>query len=162
MITGDNALTAVHVAREVEIVKREVLIADVWDESKGLEFRSIDESKSFTIDVSSAIPSEKKILDYDLCITGRGLVEVIDTPSWTGYLLPRLWVYARVSPSQKVSIESQSLKSRSTTQDFLSFLPISVLQESILMSLKSAGYSTLMCGDGTNDVGALKQSHVGK
>ncbi len=135
MITGDNALTAAHVAREVEIVKREVLIADVWDADKGLEFRSIDETKTFTIDVKSAEPSEKKILDYDLCITGRGLVEVIDTPSWTGYLLPRLWVYARVSPSQK---------------------------ESILMSLKSAGYSTLMCGDGTNDVGALKQSHVGK
>jgi len=34
MITGDNPLTAVHVAREVEIVDREALILDLAENPK--------------------------------------------------------------------------------------------------------------------------------
>ena len=140
MITGDNALTAAHVAKQVEIVKRDVLIGDVWEDCDDFEWRSVDEKISFKADFNSGT-FDSNLKGYDLCITGRGLDKVLNTPAWAGYLLPRIWVYARVSPGQK---------------------------ESILTAMKEAGFQTLMCGDGTfatnlgtNDVGALKQSHVG-
>ena len=54
-------------------------------------------------------------------------------PSWKA-VVQHTWVYARVSPSQK---------------------------EHILTTLNSLGYITLMASDDTNDVGALKQAHIG-
>lgn len=133
MITGDNALTACHIAKEVEIVKRHVLIADEWVTDSGvIQWKTVDEKVTVPLDVrETEIPSKLKA--YDLCVTGPALALLASTNLYKA-LLPRIWVYARVSPSQK---------------------------EYILMALKDAGYCTLMCGDGTNDVGALKQAHVG-
>ena len=135
MITGDNPLTACHVAREVEIVDREVLILDADEDKesgKDLVWRSIDENKVIAVDPTKRIA--KDILEnYDLCITGYAMSKFAGQQGMKD-LLRHTWVYARVSPLQK---------------------------EFILTELKDSGYTTLMCGDGTNDVGALKQAHVG-
>ncbi|KAH9475933.1 Manganese-transporting ATPase 4 [Psilocybe cubensis] len=136
MITGDNPLTAVHVAREVEIVDRDALILDLAENPKheaDLVWRTVDESKIIPVDPSS--PIDQSLLDtYDICITGAAMKHFPSTsPAWS-QLVQHTWVYARVSPSQK---------------------------ELILTTLKSLGYITLMAGDGTNDVGALKQAHIG-
>ena len=135
MITGDNPLTAVHVARQVEIVDREVLILDAPehdDSGERLVWRSVDDSVNIGVDPRK--PLDADILQgKDLCVTGYALTKYRNQPGLP-QLLRHAWVYARVSPKQK---------------------------EEILLGLRAAGYTTLMCGDGTNDVGALKQAHVG-
>ncbi|KAK0390167.1 hypothetical protein NLU13_3739 [Sarocladium strictum] len=135
MITGDNPLTAVHVAREVEIVDRDVLILDAPDnQSDGntLVWKSVDDKINIPVDPSK--PLDPKVLkENDICVTGYALAKFKDQVGWKS-LLRYTWVYARVSPKQK---------------------------EDILLGLKDMGYYTLMAGDGTNDVGALKQAHIG-
>ncbi|EOD52762.1 Cation-transporting ATPAse 4 [Neofusicoccum parvum] len=135
MITGDNPLTAVHVARQVEIVDRDCWILDAPENDnsgKNLVWRSIDDKVSIPVDPTQDL--SKEVLDTkDICVTGYALAKFKDQKAWH-QLLRHTWVYARVSPKQK---------------------------EEILLGLKDAGYTTLMCGDGTNDVGALKQAHIG-
>jgi len=70
---------------------------------------------------------------FDFCISGSTLSHFISDPQLRKQL-GEVRVFARVNPDQK---------------------------ELIVTTLKNAGYHVLMCGDGTNDVGALKQAHVG-
>ena len=135
MITGDNPLTAVHVARQVEIVDRDALILDAPENDESgerLVWRSVDDKVNIPVNPSAAI--DKSILaNKDICITGFAFSKFKDQPGLAD-LLTHTWVYARVSPKQK---------------------------EEILIGLRDLGYTTCMCGDGTNDVGALKQAHIG-
>lgn len=87
------------------------------------------------IPVNPSEPLDTTLFDeYDICLTGPALKQYEDQPDKYSQLIQNTWVYARVSPSQK---------------------------ESILTTFKALGYVTLMAGDGTNDVGALKQAHIG-
>lgn len=135
MITGDNPLTAVHVAREVEIVDRDVLILDAPEDNAGgeqLVWKSVDDKISIKVDPAKPIDPEI-FRTKDICVTGYALAKFKGQTAWNS-ILRYTWVYARVSPKQK---------------------------EDILLGLKDMGYYTLMAGDGTNDVGALKQAHIG-
>ena|SRR5436305_14007701 len=110
MITGDNPLTAVHVAREVEIVDREVLILDVPEKSTSattLRWQSVDEKTVIPYTVGDEI-DKKLFKQYDICLTGPALAK-LDPESHKSIifdLLSHTWVYARVSPSQKVLLAS--------------------------------------------------------
>uniref|UniRef100_A0A7I4D7E7 Cation-transporting ATPase n=1 Tax=Physcomitrium patens TaxID=3218 RepID=A0A7I4D7E7_PHYPA len=132
MITGDQALTACHVASHVNIVTRPVLVlTQRSDDSVGqFDWISPDETHKLAY-------NEDEVFDlaevYDLCIAGDGL-GMLQRTNALQLVVPLVQVFARVAPDQK---------------------------ELILTTLKAVGRTTLMCGDGTNDVGALKQAHVG-
>lgn len=103
-------------------------------------WQSVDESVILPmLDVNAKDAKSKLsqlIQKYDVCLTGEGIDYLSKTnSSFLRQLIPKAKIYARVAPKQK---------------------------ESILVQLKRMGYITLMCGDGTNDVGALKQAHVGQ
>jgi manganese-transporting P-type ATPase len=150
MITGDNALTAIHTAREVEMIDKAspVLLFDVCDGEE--DALSITDAQSGH--VCDWLKAEELVMpscdakgvlaamqerQVSLCFTGNAYDLLASSNSTLSLaLLPHTAIFARTSPNQK---------------------------EMILARLKSAPLSlhTLMCGDGTNDVGALKQAHVG-
>lgn len=130
MITGDNPLTACHVARELRFTRKQLLVLTPSDGDKW-HWLSIDEQTKRSID-----DNYKQVLkEFDLCITGEGLQYLNEKEhNYMLNILPYITVCARFAPKQK---------------------------EFIVTTLKQQGFYTLMCGDGTNDVGALKHAHVG-
>jgi manganese-transporting P-type ATPase len=98
-----------------------------------LVWRTVDESKIIPVDPTQLLDTSL-FKDYDICVTGPALKHFEHQTEALNAIVSHAWVYARVSPIQK---------------------------EIILTTLKTLGYTTLMAGDGTNDVGALKQAHIG-
>lgn len=132
MITGDNPLTACHVAKELRFTRKKLLIISPTQKKVGdWQWVSIDGGNVFSLDVDM----NTILADFDLCITGEGLQYLKDYHhKYMLQILPRVTVCARFAPKQK---------------------------EYVITTLKHLGYCTLMCGDGTNDVGALKHANVG-
>lgn len=130
MITGDQALTACHVAGQVHIISRPALILSPLRGDDRYDWVSPDESEIIPFNAKEV---EALSDTHDLCI-GGDCFEMLQRTSAVLQVVPFVKVFARVAPEQK---------------------------ELIMTTLKTVGRMTLMCGDGTNDVGALKQAHVG-
>ncbi|OAY75750.1 putative manganese-transporting ATPase PDR2, partial [Ananas comosus] len=130
MITGDQALTACHVASQVHIISKPALILVRKKTRDDFEWLSPDESET-TLYSEEQVESLSE--SHDLCISGD-CFEMLQRTAAVLQVIPYVKVFARVAPEQK---------------------------ELIMTTFKTVGRMTLMCGDGTNDVGALKQAHVG-
>lgn len=81
--------------------------------------------------------SQELISKFDLCVTGEAFSYLQSSAKLAQFfhsIIQNIQVFARVAPKQK---------------------------ELVITMLKSKGFVTLMCGDGTNDVGALKHAHCG-
>lgn len=183
MITGDNILTAIWTAKELNMMKHPescILIdtlpklnsinneinnqkinqiqshqintkreMEILSSQLDIRFYNQNENENEKNDKNGnssschSLPSSCSInLDkidpskHSICITGSALDLIVQSnlSLFFNQLIPHISVFARASPEQK---------------------------ELILQRLKSLGMCTLMCGDGTNDVGALKQAHIG-
>ncbi|XP_076821565.1 endoplasmic reticulum transmembrane helix translocase-like [Clavelina lepadiformis] len=133
MITGDNPLTACHVGKVLKFCSKDKVLILTRAEKEKWSWQSVDGSVDVPVDFSNW----KKLLKsgYDLCMTGDGLIYLKDADlKYLTKILPSVRIFARVSPKQK---------------------------EEVITTFKQLGFNILMCGDGTNDVGALKHAHVG-
>mmetsp|Transcript_7386 Transcript_7386/g.21641 ORF Transcript_7386/g.21641 Transcript_7386/m.21641 type:complete len:1311 (+) Transcript_7386:1-3933(+) len=183
MVTGDALLTAIHVAKDVGIIR--ALNADPSDASAALlinerndELRALLEKrrqekgmatgktdggnatakefkpilvldvaennqnmlfwKSYTddseVEAYDAVKIPTLSKTYDLATTGKRLAMALEQDEETRKVLGFIKVFARMTPDAK---------------------------ETVIECLHSVGSLCLMCGDGANDVGALKQADVG-
>lgn len=153
MITGDNPLTAVSVARECGLINQAAhvftpvfLRGNSTIPASSLEWSCMDDPL-WRLDSYSLKPlappqhhtveaEELNYQDYSLVITGDVFRWMLNyAPLETlQRMLVKTQIFARMSPDEK---------------------------NEVVERLQSLGYTVLMCGDGANDCAALKAADVG-
>ncbi|XP_050441362.1 polyamine-transporting ATPase 13A3-like [Adelges cooleyi] len=147
MITGDNILTAVSVAKECGIVLPSKTIVDVTaDEREGHNPKIYYTASGITSPLRSTtvfgssnandVDLEARVTgEYCFALTGRTWAIIRDTfPDLLPRILVKGAVFARMKSEQK---------------------------QQLVQELQHIGYHVAMCGDGANDCGALRAAHVG-
>ena len=66
MLTGDNPLTACHVARELKITQRKLLVLSHVASSEEWEWQSVGGASKATLQTEPTVLGK----DFDLCVTG--------------------------------------------------------------------------------------------
>ena len=162
MITGDHVLTACHVARELKIATKPLVILTKSDERPDLlVWRAFDPRETFVANFDASIDPEalrKFASQYDFCISGEALQQLLEhSPQVVAAAAKRFSLPIQEVRATQISHVVAELYRY--TAVFARTMPDQ--KEHILAWLKKLGYGTLMCGDGTNDVGALKQADIG-
>ncbi|XP_056148990.1 LOW QUALITY PROTEIN: polyamine-transporting ATPase 13A3-like [Lampris incognitus] len=152
MVTGDNMLTAISVARDCEMIRphEQVIIVDAippkdsqpasitWQYSENTAQNTNNETQAVAIKLEEAVYDElpaHQDQSYHFAMSGKAFAVIIEHfPQLVPKLALRATVFARMAPDQKTQL-------------------VEVLQ--------SVDYIVGMCGDGANDCGALKRAHSG-
>ncbi|KAJ8982591.1 hypothetical protein NQ317_005063, partial [Molorchus minor] len=142
MITGDNIQTALHIARECQMVDSDATIIEVVAkeatkyETASVYYSNIHSQSSITNGRSEDFDVEKNPnRRYCFAITGSSWANVIGYfPELVPKIVAKGLVFSRMSGMQK---------------------------QQLVEEFKNLGYYVAMCGDGANDCGALKAAHVG-
>jgi len=185
MITGDAILTAAEVARQVGIIRKTQKsypttlqlkhIPANKNAAANINFRdqfqflplsnkaNVGEDENLTL----ATPNMTRLKhmveakEIALCVSGDTLQKLVVTIVQQSHGKNEL--------SGKVSDEKQLLLHPATQDILKQIVPLCAVfarcnprqKEAIVAALNLGGFTTLMCGDGTNDVGALRRAHVG-
>uniref|UniRef100_A0A669D4P2 Polyamine-transporting ATPase 13A3 n=1 Tax=Oreochromis niloticus TaxID=8128 RepID=A0A669D4P2_ORENI len=135
MVTGDNMLTAISVARDCGMVRphEKVIIADAVPPK---DFQPASITWHYTENQAQAVKdNEVRTTHYHFAVSGKAFAVILEYfPQLVQKLVLRATVFARMAPDQKTQL-------------------VEVLQ--------SMDYTVGMCGDGANDCGALKRAHSG-
>ncbi|KAM4728657.1 polyamine-transporting ATPase 13A3-like isoform 2-T2 [Anableps anableps] len=140
MVTGDNMLTAISVARDCGMVRphENVIIADAAPPKDSnppcITWRYMDNPAQTARDHQTAQISMEEEM-YHFAVNGRAFAIITEHfPQLIQKLALRATVFARMAPDQKTQL-------------------VEILQ--------GIDYIVGMCGDGANDCGALKRAHSG-
>ncbi|XP_010902495.1 probable cation-transporting ATPase 13A3 isoform X2 [Esox lucius] len=152
MVTGDNMLTAISVARDCGMItpNERVIIADAtppkdvqparinWQYIENNVPKKQDSAESVEIDledVSHVVCGPPREKHYHFAMTGKSFAVITEHfPDLVQKLALRSTIFARMAPDQKTQL-------------------VEILQ--------GVDYTVGMCGDGANDCGALKRAHSG-
>eukprot|EP00095_Tigriopus_kingsejongensis_P002264 snap_masked-scaffold633_size121756-processed-gene-0.12 protein:Tk02264 transcript:snap_masked-scaffold633_size121756-processed-gene-0.12-mRNA-1 annotation:"probable cation-transporting atpase 13a3-like" len=166
MVTGDNLLTAISVARDCKMIDQgdKVIVVDVH-EAEGSVSSDGYQQERYTISFTETENADRRDLDYrddfnaalvrDSLDIERGVLDSLDNSSRDYHFAMngRSWGVIRAHFPHLLP----KLILKGTI--FARMAPDQKAQ--LVEELQAVDYIVSMCGDGANDCGALKAAHVG-
>jgi magnesium-transporting ATPase (P-type) len=133
MLTGDNLFTGVHIARQASIImNQKAVLFGTLDEGGRVIWKDEDDIEREEPTIVGKSTTE---LTVELAMAGEAWQMLLSqNRPYAISLAPFIRVFGRCSPQDKVSVVD---------------------------TFTDLGLTTMMCGDGGNDCGALKAAHIG-
>ncbi|CAB9505716.1 Probable cation-transporting ATPase 13A4 [Seminavis robusta] len=132
MLTGDNLHTGIHIARKSGIMdKDKMVLLGVLNKVGDVVWMAEDDTEM----EKPSIKDSAKELTVELSMSGEAWQVLLNTDKvYAIEVAPFIRVFGRCSPLDKVSVVD---------------------------TFTSLSFTTMMCGDGGNDCGALRAAHIG-